>query len=427
MIIVDTALAERARDGRPVRVGIVGAGFMGGRVAEQIGRVVDGMKVVAVASRDLQDAHDALARAGASEVEEGATTEAIERALGRGRSAATTSPLALARARGVDAILEATGDVECGALVAEAAVAAGTHVVLANADADATVGPLLKTRADRAGVVVTGIDGDEPAVAMNLIRYVRAIGYRPVLAGNLKGFVDPHRTPETQRAFAESVGQGPRMITSFADGTKLALECTLLANASGLGVSRRGMDGYRLAHVDELVGAVDAGALLERGVVDYTLGAAPGSGAFVVGHGETPDGGAFMRYFKMGDGPLYLFYQPYHLPHVEAPLTIARAVLFGDAAVTPLGAPVCEVVATAKRNLTAATELDGIGGFDCYGLIDNAATVRAEGLLPIGLAEGSVLSRDVAMDEPICLADVELDEARVAVRLYREQVAHFGL
>ena len=134
-----------------------------------------------------------------------------------------------------------------------------------------------------------------------------------------------------------------------------------------------------------------------------------------------------MRYFKMGDGPLYLFYQPYHLPHVEAPLTVARAALLADAAVTPLGGPVCEVAAMAKRDLKSDDVLDGIGGFDGYGMIDNVAKTRSEGLLPIGLSQGCRLLRDVGRDEPLRLVDVEPRWDLVAWRLYREQLAHFGL
>lgn len=425
LIIVDTALAERARSGNPVRVGVVGAGFMGSRIARQIGEHVDGMEVVAVASRDRDDAVAALAGAGSDEIELADSADDVERALTRGRTVASSWPLHVAAAAGVDVVIEATGDVECGAAVAMAAVRAGTHVVLVNADADATLGPILKMYADRAGVVITGTDGDEPAVAMNLIRYVRSIGYAPVLAGNMKGFYDPYRNPDTQRAFAESVGQRPRMITSFADGTKLSIESTLLANAAGLRVRRRGMEGHRIGHVRELLDVLDPATFASGGFVDFTLGADPGTGAFVVALGDI-DEDSFMRYFKMGDGPLYLFYQPFHLPHLEAPITVARAALFGDAAVTPLGAPACEVVTTAKRDLPAGTVLDGIGGFDCYGAIDNAETTRRENLLPIGLAAGCTLLRDVPQDAPVRLADAEPPAGRLIDRLYAEQVEHFG-
>lgn len=425
MILVDRALAERAGAGAPVRVAIVGAGFMGTRIARQIGRHVDGMDVVAVASRNRDDAVAALESADVADVDIVTSADEAERSLSLGRAVVSSRPLDVVRASGIDVVIEATGDVECGATVATAAIEAGAHVVLVNADADATLGPILKVHADRAGVVVTGTDGDEPAVAMNLIRYVKAVGYTPVLAGNVKGFFDPYRNPETQRAFAEAAGQGPRMITSFADGTKLSVECTILANATGLRARRRGMDGYRIAHVRDLLDVLDPDMFASGGFVDFTLGAEPGSGAFVVAAGTPGEDDAFMSYFKMGDGPLYLFYQPYHLPHLEAPLTAARAALFGDAAVTPCGAPVCEVVAVAKRDLRAGDVLDGIGGFDCYGMIDNVDTSRAENLLPIGLATGCSLTRDCPRDTPISLLHVERPSGRLCDRLYAEQLEHF--
>jgi predicted homoserine dehydrogenase-like protein len=425
LILVDTALAERAREGAPVRVGIVGAGFMGSRIARQIGRHVQGMEVVAVASRLRDDAVSALLAAGYENIELPSSRDGVDAALARGRCVASSRPLDVASAAGLDVVVEATGDVECGAAVATAAIRAGNHTVLVNADTDATVGPILKALATRAGVVVTGTDGDEPAVAMNLVRYARMAGLDPVLAGNMKGFVDPYRNPDTQRAFAESVGQAPRMITSFADGTKLSIESTLLANATGLGVRRRGMEGFRIGHVDELISVIDSGNARDRGAIDYTLGAKPGTGAFVVAAGSVEDA-ATMRYFKMGDGPLYLFYQPFHLPQLDVAITIARAALFRDAAVSPAGAPVCEVVTVAKRDLPAGTVLDGIGGFDCYGAIDNASTVLSQSLLPIGLAQGSTLLRDVARDEAIGRAGVDTPSGRLVDTLYAEQLRHFS-
>ena len=298
--------------------------------------------------------------------------------------------------------------------------------MLVNAELDATVGPMLKRKADDAGVVLTNTDGDEPGVTMNLLRYVRTIGLQPVLVGNVKGFIDPHRNPETQRAFAESVGQHPKMITSFADGTKLSMEATIVANAAGLRVVERGMRGNACDHVRDVVELFDPGELLAGGVVDYVLGAEPGSGAFVVGHTEEAIPAQYLKYFKMGDGPFYVFYTPWHLPHAEAPLTAARAALFHDASVAPLAGPRCDVVTVAKRDLRAGETLDGIGGFDCYGTIENHAVSRAEELLPMGMSAGCVLNADVAIDEPVRFADVEVPGGRLVDAIRAEQDALFG-
>jgi predicted homoserine dehydrogenase-like protein len=252
------------------------------------------------------------------------------------------------------------------------------------------------------------------------------IGYRPVAAGNLKGLIDPYRTPETQRAFAEKVGQDPRMITSYADGTKLSMEATILANATGFHVARRGMYGHRCDHVRDAVRLFPLAELLDGGLVDYLLGAEPHTGAFVLGYTDHPVKQHYLRNLKMGEGPLYVFYTPYHLPHLQVIPTVARAVLFKDATVAPRGAPVCDVLTVAKRDLNADEVLDGIGGFASYGVIDNADVVARNRLLPMGLAEGCRLTRALRRDEPITYDDVRLPEGRLVDQLRAEQAALFG-
>jgi len=248
-----------------------------------------------------------------------------------------------------------------------------------------------------------------------------------VLVGNIKGFIGPHRNPDTQQVFADSVGQGPKMITSFADGTKLSMEATIVANAAGLRVARRGMRGHRCAHVKDVLSLWSADELLAGdGFVDYVLEAEPGSGAFVVGHCDRPIPQEYLKYFKMGDGPFYVFYTPWHLPQAEAPLTAARAALFHDASVTPLGAPRCDVVTVAKRDLRAGEVLDGIGGFMCYGTIESADGARRERLLPMGLSEGCELLEDVAIDQPIGYEHVQLPGGRLIDGLRREQDTLFA-
>jgi predicted homoserine dehydrogenase-like protein len=427
MIIVDTALERRQQEGNPIRIGLVGAGYMGQGMAAVIERNMAGMRVVAIANRTVETAERVFADAGVEDYVQVGDQEALDGLLARGGRAVTSDPLLLCRAPGIEAIIECTGDVESGARVATEAIANRKHVLLVNAELDATVGPILKVLADRAGVVITNADGDEPAVAMNMFRFVKAIGYRPVLAGNVKGFLDHHRNPDTQKGFADAHGQRPFMVTSFADGTKLSLEATTLANATGFKVARPGMEGRRLAHVRDLLACYDPKELRDQPVVEYVLGAEPGSGAFVVGYNDDPQLMPYMSYFKLGDGPLYMFYRPFHLTHLEAPLSVARAVLFGDAAIAPAGPPVCEVATIAKRDLEAGQELDGIGGFDCYGLIDNVEHTRRDDALPIGLAAGARLVRPVAQDQPIRNADVALPGGRLVDKLRAQQDAHFGL
>lgn len=427
MIIVDKALERRAQEGNPIRIGMVGAGYMGQGMAAVIERNMVGMRVVAIANRTVETAERVFADAGVEDSVQVSDQETLDGLLARGGRAVTSNPLLLCRTPGIEAIIECTGDVESGARVATEAIANRKHVMLMNAELDATVGPILKVLADRAGVVITNADGDEPAVAMNMFRFVKSIGYRPVLVGNVKGFLDHHRNPDTQKGFADAHGQRPFMVTSFADGTKLSLEATTLANATGFKVTKPGMEGRRLAHVRDLLDCYDPKELLDQGVVDYVLGAEPGSGAFAIGYNDDPQLKPYMSYFKMGDGPLYMFYRPFHLTHLEAPLSVARAVLFGDAAIAPAGAPTCEVATIAKRDMEAGEELDGIGGYDCYGLIDNLENTRRDDVLPIGLAAGARLIRPVAQDQPIRSTDVTLPAGRLVDDLRARQAAHFGL
>jgi len=425
VIIVDTALKKRQAEGNPIKVGLVGAGYIGRGTTLQIEKYLPGMTVAAIANRTVAHAIRAYETAGIGDVRVADSAKEIEDGIKAGRKVVTQDALQLCQAEGIDVIIEATGHVEFSAHVAVEAIEHGKHLVLMNAELDATVGPILKVRADKAGVVVTNADGDQPGVMMNLYRFVDSIGYRPVLVGNIKGLQDYYRTPETQKGFAAQHNITPQMATSFADGTKISMENAIVANATGFKVGRRGMYGPKCSHVKEAVDLFPLDQMLEHGLVDYILGAEPGPGVFVLGYNDDPERKGYMRYFKMGEGPLYVFYVPYHLPHLEVPLTAARAVLFQDAAVAPIGGPVCEVITIAKRDLQAGERLDGIGGFTCYGMIENSSVSRSQNLLPMGLSEDCRLKRNIAKDQPICYADVEIPSGRLCDRLRREQDDYF--
>ena len=428
MIIVDTALRRRAAEGNPVRVALVGAGFMGRGLTNQIVNSVPGMELVAIANRTLARAEQAYAEAGVGEVRQVADGAALDAAVADGVAAVTDDWRAVCDAASVDAIVEATGAVEFGCHVVVRAIERGKHVVLMNAEVDATVGPLLSRRASEAGVVLTGCDGDQPGVQMNLVRFVQGIGLTPLVAGNVKGLQDPYRTPTTQKAFAERWGQDPHMVTSFADGTKISIEQATVANATGMTVARRGMGGADHAgHVDDLVEHYDVEQLRELGgVVDYVVGSKPGPGVYVLATHDDPKQRHYLELYKLGQGPLYSFYTPYHLCHFEVPSTVARAVLFGDAAIAPLAGPKVEVITIAKQDLAAGTVLDGLGGYHTYGEAEAYDVSQAEGLLPIGVAEGSRLTRDVRKDEAISYADVVLPEGRLVDQLVEEQTRLFA-
>jgi predicted homoserine dehydrogenase-like protein len=425
MIIVDTALEKREQEGKPIRVGMVGAGYMGRGIALQIQKYVKGMKLVAISNRTLSEAERAYRQAGVDIVKPVETVAQLEEIISQGQFAITDDAMLLCEAQSIDALIEVTGTIEYSAHVTMKAIENKKNVILMNAELDATIGPILKLYADRAGVVITTADGDQPGVIMNLYRYVKAIGCKPVLAGNMKGLQDPYRTPETQKGYAEKYKQKPQMVTSFADGTKISMEMAVVANATGFRAGKRGMYGPRCEHVNDAVNIFPMDQMLNGGLVDYVLGAEPAPGIFILGYNENPIQKQYMNYYKMGDGPLYVFYTPYHICHFETPLTVARAVLFKDAAATPASGPVCDVITVAKYNLKEGEILDGIGGFTCYGMLENYGICQAENLLPMGLSEGCRLMRNIQRDQAITYSDVELPPGRLCDKLRAEQNEYF--
>ena len=421
MTAVDTALQQREVTSNPIRVGMVGAGATGRAIALQLGTPVPGMRLVAIANRTPEHAERSYREGGFKEWRRVKTASEAEAAISLGVPVLTDDPYVLTACNAIDILIEVTGTVEAAAHVVLDAFDHGKHVVLVNAELDSLVGPILKAKADEAGVVVTHTDGDEPGVAMTLLRYLRTLGLRPVAAGNIKGMVDHYRTPETQQGFAQKYDQDVKKVTSFADSTKLSMETTVVANATGFHVGRRGMYGPSCKYVRELSTLLPAEQMLKTGLVDYSVGAMPMTGAWVIVHEESPLKKAQLSYYRLGDGPFFVFYTPFHLPHIQIPSTIGRAVIHLDPTVAPLAGPVCEVLTIAKRDLKAGEKLDGVGGFLSYGLIDNRAAARAVNALPIGLSEGCVLLRDIAKDDVISFDDVQSPTGRLVETLWREQ------
>lgn len=434
MILVDTALARREAEGRPIRVALIGAGTQGAAIARQIIYATRGMRLVGVANRHVDRAVRAFTDVGIEPVVR--SGRRVEEAIAAGMAVVTEDAVALVQADGVDVVVEVTGSFDYAAQVVLAAIAAGKHVVHMNAELDGTVGPILKVKADAAGVIYSFSDGDQPGVEMNLYRFVSGLGVKPVLCGNMKGLHDPYRTPETQKAFAVKWDQNPAMAASFADGTKISFEQAIVANGTGFRVARRGMlgpdfsggDPYApLVPLEDTVSAfADALDRAEHGLVDYVVGARPGGGVFVLGTHDDPRQQHFLKYYKMGDGPYYCFYTPYHLCHLEVPTSIARAALFGDAVLAPLAGPQVGVVAVAKTDLRPGDLIDQLGGFEVYGMAENSESIDAEDLLPLGLALGSTIVRPVKKDQPLVFADVRFPAGRTIDQLYAEQRARFG-
>jgi predicted homoserine dehydrogenase-like protein len=420
-------LQSRETEQKPIRVGVVGAGATGRAIVLQLGTPVAGMRIAGISNRTPSHGERSFREAGIQRWQAVDTASQAQAAIERGIPVLTDDPTVLTRCAAIDIIVEVTGTVDFGASVVLDAIAHGKAVVMVNAELDSLVGPILKARADEAGVVLTHTDGDEPGVAMTLFRYVQSVGLKPVAAGNIKGMVDHYRNPDTQRGFAEKHDQDVKKVTSFADATKLSMETCVLANATGFGVGKRGMFGPACGYVRELARLLPPEAMLAGGIVDYSVGASPHTGGFVVVHEVNPYKQTQLAYYKLGDGPFYVFYTPFHLPHIQLPSTIARAVLHHDATVAPLAGPSCEVATVAKRDLKAGERLDGVGGFCAYGLIENRSAARQARALPIAMSEDCVLRRDVPKDAVVSFDDVTLPAPRLVDELWAEQQRRWPL
>ena len=421
MIVVDRQLEMLEQAGTPIRVGLVGAGFAGRGFMLQMLTAVKGMRLVAVSNRTRANSVMGCSQAGFDGYKDAETLAQLESIIESGGLALTDNPFLLTASEQIDVVVEATGEVVFGAEVVLSAINHGKHVVLINAELDSTLGPILKVRADQQGVVYTQADGDQPGVLMNLLREARFWGFNPVMVGNVKSLLDVRRTPATQQQWAEEHFQEPKMVTSFADGTKIGAEMASIANATGFPVAQRGMLGPRCDRVEDAYQMFDLETLLTTGLTDYVIGAEPSFGVFILATCDQPIRARYMDVYKMGNGPLYTFYRPYHLSPLEAPASVARAVAMRDVTLAPAGKPVCDVVTLAKRDIKAGECLDGVGGYLTYGAIDNYATSLVGNLLPIGLADGCIATRDLPMDTPVTYADVDLPPGRLADALREEQ------
>jgi len=404
-------LQQREKEtGRSIRIGLAGAGQMGSGYVAQVQRIA-GMEIGAIADVDPTRAEAAYKAAGMEVSSES-----------DGRHQIVTDALALAHCD-VDVVVDATGVPNVGAALSLAALRAGKHVALLNVECDVTVGYLLAAVARTHRTVYTVCRGDEPAEARLLVEYARDLAFEVICAGKGKNnSLDPTATPDTLTAEAASKNMNPKMLCSFVDGSKAMIEMASLANGTGLEVSRRGMNGppATISTLSDIFRPTADGGVLDRaGVVDYCTGpVAPG--VFVIVRTDDPTVHEEMTYLKMGHGPYFTLYRPYHLASIEAPLSISEAVLDSTASLVPI-AWNAEVGTAAKRDLAAGDALDGIGGSTVYGIIEAAATFTAENLLPLGLVGGAKVLRPVAKGEMLTYDDVEWSEDSVIRTLRRLQ------
>ena len=422
-------LARRLeKHGRPIRIGLIGSGEMGTDIVTQCDQMT-GITVAAIAEINIDAATKALRIAGRppESFAIAGSRGAFDAALNSGKTAITQDAQAVCASGQIDVIIDATGRPAVGAEIGLAAMQHGKHLVMMNVEADVTIGAYLQHEAKRLGVVYTLGAGDEPSSCMELVNFVTSLGYPIVAAG--KGKNNPlniDATPEQYMDEARRRNMNPRMLVEFVDGSKTMVEMAAISNATGLLPDCAGMHGPaasldRLATV--LCPVADGGLLSRKGVVDYSIGQGVAPGVFVVAEMAHPRLRERMLDLKLGKGPYYTFYRPYHLTSLEVPLSCARAVLYGTADMQPLPHPSSEVCAVAKKDLRPGDTLDAIGEYAYRGWIMTYEAAAAARAIPCGLLENGKVTQAIKKGELITYGNAATDQASGIVALRKKQDA----
>jgi predicted homoserine dehydrogenase-like protein len=420
-------LARRLeKTGRPIRIGLIGSGEMGTDIVTQCQQMT-GITVAAIAEINPEAARKALRIAGYPEDGHAVadTSAAFEAVLESGRAAITQDAQLVCRSGHIDVVIDATGKPAVGAEIGLTAMEHGKHLVMMNVEADVTIGAYLAREARRLGVVYTLGAGDEPSSTMELVNFVTGLGYPIVAAG--KGKNNPlniDATPDLYMDEAKRRNMNPRMLVEFVDGSKTMVEMAAVANATGLVPDCPGMHGPAAGLTDlekVLCPKADGGVLSKKGVVDYSIGKGVAPGVFVIAEMSHPRVRERMHDLKLGPGPYYTFYRPYHLTSLEVPLSCARAVLYNTADMQPLDVPSAEVCAVAKKDLAPGERLDAIGEYTYRAWImtrEDAATAKA---IPCGLLEGGTATAVVRKGELLTYRNCAVDEGSRIVALRKRQ------
>ncbi len=403
-------LVARAEAGRPIRIGLIGAGEMGTDIVTQVA-YMPGLEIGAIADLNvaagLRAAEIAYREPG--HAQEAGSAAALSAAIDAGRIAVTGDADLVIGNDQIDVVIDATGVPAVGAEIGLRAMEHGKHLVMMNVEADVTIGAYLKHEAARLGVVYSLGAGDEPSSCMELIEFVSAMGHTIVAAGKGKNNpLDIDAVPDDYAEEAARRHMNVRMLVEFVDGSKTMVEMAAIANATGLVPDKPGMHGPA-ATLDQLattlVPRAHGGILSRTGVVDYTIGKGVAPGVFVVVDMSHPRLSERMHDLRLGTGPYFTFHRPYHLTSLEVPLTCARVVLYGKPDMVPLATPVAEVAAVAKKPLQPGETLDAIGQY-CYRAYAMTATeARAAGAIPCGLLQGGRVTAPIARGELITAAN----------------------
>lgn len=303
-------------------------------------------------------------------------------------------------------VIEMTGTIAYGTEVALRTIEAGKHLLTMNPELQVTVGTQLKKLADKKGVLISDVYGDQPGSLARLITNAQMMGCKVLVAGNMKRYRDNYATQEKMKPWAEDKGLAVRQTVSFTDGTKQAIEMNLVANYFKMDILQEGMKGIKIENIMEAINSYSDDKIPESGVVDYALGKTLFPGVFCIVEHPSPHQKKYLRYLGLGDGPRYTIFDSYHLCHLEVASSAAQLLFMKTPIINNSTTPVMRTVTFAKKALKKGDKLDGVGGDTVRG--DICRLADSDGYLPVGLSGDAVLKRDIAMDEKIKLEDVEL-------------------
>jgi predicted homoserine dehydrogenase-like protein len=323
----------------------------------------------------------------------------------------------------IDIVADLTGDAAYGAEIAYETIKHHCNIV-ASPEIDICLGHFFSNLADQHNVVYSGFSGDEPGEIRNLYSYVKMTALDIIAVGKFKNYINRYANPTSVQKWADLYQQNPIKLSSFADGTKMNIEMGITANALGLVPDVPGMNSPEgsLDTVTELIRLKeDGGILSKKGVIEIVRNVEPTGGVFVIGYTTNKALVSDLKYYKMGNGPYYLFYKPYHLCAFEMLMGIAKNVVFKSSVIKPLKEKKCDVLVYAKKDLKAGDTLDEIGGYTYYGLLEDIKEVSVRNYLPVSLATGCILKKDIQKDELITLKDVEFNEQSILWTLLSTQ------